>query len=550
MWYETLLPKILNMSITGSIVIGILLILRPLLKRAPRIYAYSLWAVVLLRLLCPVTLSAEFSLLQLFDLPVTESNSIEYIPNNIVSDPFPEVDFLVDTATDLVNDALPQGWEQVNDRPLNKYIAAATLVWLLGASALLAVSLRGYDKLQRSLRQARHLQNNIYLTAHLDTPLVIGLWQPKIYLPEPLSPAEQAYVLRHEQYHIRRFDHILRLLSFIALCIHWFNPLVWVAFYLSERDMEMSCDEAVVKDLDNTSRCDYSQTLLQLASGQKHAGGPLCFSEGDPKLRIRNVLKWKPASRRKRLLWGGICLLLCISLMTDPVFAIQPEDPFQGRIHLSLPVGYDYTLLDDPKLSGTQNIEIYRTQAESPIAERCFSLDFTPDTIPEYATAQTITLSNGINAVLYGYSDWKNLVQLFCKTEEYGTVQIISHNISRSDDESRAAYQKILETMTITGPSRYKLFNLTRKDHLTVSLKKLDDYSFWTDEGSFCVDLAGASGTVTVSLYEVYSDRLVAQFVTGDAARDDHHVFTGLTGRKEYYLAVTGSDGCTVTVFD
>lgn len=551
MLLETLLPRILNMSITGSIVIAVLLLLRPMLYKAPRIFAYSLWLVVLFRLLCPVTFRADFSLLNLFDLPVTEEASIEYIPNDIVSNPFPKVDFMVEDATDLVNSNLPRGWEQVAEKPLADGMAVATFVWLLGLVVLLTLSIHALHKLRRSLYAARPLWGNIYASDQLDTPLVMGILAPRIYLPATLTRAEQDYVLLHEDYHIRRGDHVMKLLSFFALCIHWFNPLVWLAFQLADKDMEMSCDEAVVRDLDKNMRCDYSQTLLRLAAGRRViAGGPLCFCEGDPKSRIRNILKWKQPRRITWVTCIAVCLLLCASLLTDPVFAIETTQPFAGRIHLNVPEGYDYALLDDPYYSSRRNIIIYSKSAEHAIPDGCISMDHTGE-VPtqwEMREATTRTLRNGVKVkVLEQMSN--DFYGLTFVAGECGTVRVRGHNTCRWTESDVDVFRKIIGDITVTGPVPFELVELERGKHLTVSARDLENYGLWTDEGYFCVDLAGASGNATMNLYEAYTDKLVDSFVTDDAARNDYHVFTGLTSRKEYYLTVSCDDTVTVTIF-
>lgn len=552
MLLETLFPTVLNMSITGSIVIVVLLCLRPLMNIAPRIFAYSLWIVVLFRLLCPVTLRADFSMLGLLDLPVTEDASIEYIPSDIVSNPFPKVDFLVADATDLVNTNLPKGWDQVEEKPLADGMAVATVLWLAGFTALLTFSVHSLNKLQRSLQSAHLLRENIYLSDHLGTPLVLGIFRPKIYLPTSLTREEQDYVLMHEDYHIRRCDHVMKHLSFAALCIHWFNPLVWIAFWLSDKDMEMSCDEAVVKEMDKNTRCNYSGTLLRVAAGRLVIpGGPLCFCEGDPKGRIRNILKWKKPRRITWITGTAVSLLLCASLVTDPVFALETTQPFTGRIHLDLPEGYDYVLLDDPYfVEIRRNIVIYKESAEYAISEGCISLDFSSEGIPVSSNSMVKhhVLRNGIRVkVLEEMSN--DFYNLYCETEDCGTIRIYGHNSYRWAETDVDIFRDIIGDIIITGPVQYEIVELNQGDHLAVSARELENYGLWTDEGYFCVDLAGASGEATVNLYEAYTDKLVDSFVTGDAARNDHHVFTGLTSRKEYYLTVSCNDSVTVTIF-
>ena len=234
--YE-LLPIVFNMSVTASVAILFVLLARLLLKRAPKIFSYALWAVVLFRLLCPVSITTGFSLLGLFDAPVTETTThttaVEYIPQDIVHTPAPEVKLPVPDVNQSVNEALPQGDEQTAADPLKVPVALATLVWLAGIGVLAAYSVVSLLRLRRRLVGAVPLRDNVYLADYIDSPFVLGLFRPKIYLPSSLSEQERGYIILHERHHIRRGDHIMKALAFLALCVHWFNPLVWVAFLLS-----------------------------------------------------------------------------------------------------------------------------------------------------------------------------------------------------------------------------------------------------------------------------------------------------------------------------
>ena len=294
-------PMILNMSITASVIILFVLLARLALKKAPKIFSYALWAVVLFRLLCPVSITTDFSLLGLFDTPAVENTqhttAVEYIPYDVVHTPDLEVQLPVPPAiNDAVNNTLPQKHAALGADPLEGEFAIGSLIWLLGIAAMAIYSAVSYILLRRKLVGSVLLRDNIYLADGIGSPFVMGFIRPKIYLPSALSEQEQGYIILHEQHHIRRGDHIIKALAFIALCIHWFNPLVWVAFVLSSKDMEMSCDEAVVKKLGEGIRADYSASLLSLATGRRIiAGTPLAFGEGDTKSRIKNMLNWKRA---------------------------------------------------------------------------------------------------------------------------------------------------------------------------------------------------------------------------------------------------------------
>ena len=292
-------PMILNMTITASIMILFVLLARLALKKAPKVFSYALWAVVLFRLLCPVSVTTDFSLLGLLDTPVVENTqhttAMEYIPYDVVHTPDLEVHLPVPPViNEAVNNALPQEHAALGADPLEGDFAIGSMIWLLGIAGMAIYSAVSYFLLRRKLVGAVLLKDNIYLADGIGSPFVMGLIRPKIYLPSSLSEQEQSYIILHEQHHIRRGDHLVKALAFIALCIHWFNPLVWVAFILSSKDMEMSCDEAVVKKLGEGIRADYSASLLSLATGRRIiAGTPLAFGEGDTKSRIKNMLSWK-----------------------------------------------------------------------------------------------------------------------------------------------------------------------------------------------------------------------------------------------------------------
>lgn len=284
MWCYTLLPKILNMSLTAGIVIILVLLARILLKKVPKIFSYALWVVVLFRLLCPISFSSEFSLIGALNAPAATNGSVTYIPADIVHTEYPQVTLPFPEINEVINDTLPQGYEQLVADPLEGTLAIATLLWLFGIAAMLIYSSVSLLMLRRKLIGAVRLRDNIYLADHIATPFVIGVIRPKIFLPSALTEQEQSYIILHEQIHIRRLDHVLKMIAFLALSVHWFNPLVWVAFICCAKDMEMSCDEAVVKKMGDGIRTEYSASLLSLTTGRKVlAGAPLAFGEGNVK---------------------------------------------------------------------------------------------------------------------------------------------------------------------------------------------------------------------------------------------------------------------------
>ncbi len=316
---EQLFIRIMNMSLTAGITILAVLIIRFMLKRAPKIFSYALWAVVLFRLLCPFSFSSAVSLLGVLRAPQAEQGKIEYIPDNIGLMEQPAVSLPVPAVENAVNESLPAAniGASVNPMQIVTYIGAC--VWLIGIAVMLAYGVVTYLKLRRRLKKSEHERENIYIASDISTPFVCGIIAPRIYLPLALGDEEKQYILLHEQIHIRRGDHILRIISFFALCLHWFNPLVWFAFFISGKDMEMSCDEAVIRKAGSGVKKEYSASLLSLASGRKIVTGiPLAFGEGETGSRIKNILNYKKPAKIAAAAVAAVCILVVIALAANP----------------------------------------------------------------------------------------------------------------------------------------------------------------------------------------------------------------------------------------
>jgi beta-lactamase regulating signal transducer with metallopeptidase domain len=344
MWVYTLLPKILNMSLTAGVVIVLVLLARILLRKAPKIFSYALWSVVLFRLVCPVAFSSEFSLLGVFHAPVVTNGSITYIPADIVHTEYPQVDLPISGISKVINDNLPYGGEQTAADPLEWQMAAATMLWLGGIATMLIYSAASLLLLRRRLIGAVCLRENIYLSDHTATPFVIGVIRPKIYLPSSLTEQEQSYIILHEQTHIRRLDHISKMIAFLALAVHWFNPLVWAALSSCVKDMEMSCDERVLKEMGGGIKGAYSTSLLSLAAGRRLINGsPLAFGEGNIKGRIKNVMSFKKPGLWVLIVTTAVVVAAAMCLLTNPPKALEPTSPV---LSLNQEVGADMAELD------------------------------------------------------------------------------------------------------------------------------------------------------------------------------------------------------------
>ena len=297
---DGLFLSVLNMSITASLVILVVLLVRLLLKKAPKTFSYALWIVVLFRLICPFSFESAIGLLPINKTP---------IPQDIMYSTEPQIDTGINIVDSIVNPILPVAnnmGESIN--PLQVWVLVGSTIWVFGMLIMLIYSIIQFVRLKRKLVGATPLRGNIYLADHISSPFVMGFIKPNIYLPSSMAKTEQAFIIAHENYHIKRFDHIARILGFIALTIHWLNPLVWLAFVLSGKDMEMSCDEAVMREMDTDIRAEYSKSLLRFATGRKIiAATPLAFGEGDTKERVKNVMQYK-----KPILWVSIIAVIAV----------------------------------------------------------------------------------------------------------------------------------------------------------------------------------------------------------------------------------------------
>lgn len=302
--------EILNMSFTGSIVILFVLLARLLLKKAPTIFSYALWSVVLFRLVCPFSFESMFSLLPTKASPIAQ---------NIVYMQTPTIDTGLAIINDAVNELLPTATPAASVNPLHIWVIIGSMIWVIGIIFLLSYSLGTLLQLKKRLKTATSFQDNIFLSDKIETAFVLGALHPKIYLPDHLTDGQREHILLHEQTHIKRFDHLVKLLSFFVLCLHWFNPLAWVAFFASSKDMEMSCDDAVVKKLGSDIKKDYSTSLLTLATGKRIVGGtPLAFGESDTKGRIKNVLSYKKPAFWVILMATVAVICFIVGLISNP----------------------------------------------------------------------------------------------------------------------------------------------------------------------------------------------------------------------------------------
>lgn len=301
-----LIATILKMSLTGSIAILLVFLTRKLLGKCPKKFSYILWFFALFRLLCPLSFHSPIAIVPegistgqmvMFLTSEDSHGSLEEYGNDFNG-------FYMQPETEINID-------------LMQIIFA---IWAIGFVITVIHSVRSLYKLKKQTACSMLLVENIYIADYIDSPFVIGLIKPKIYIPSTLSKKELKHVLAHEKYHIKRKDHIIKFIGFITLCIHWFNIGVWFMFEAMCMDMEMSCDEAVLKKIGDECREDYSSTLLNLSGKARFVSCiPLAFVEGDTKARINNILRWKKPTILLASIAALICLCSGILTLANPI---------------------------------------------------------------------------------------------------------------------------------------------------------------------------------------------------------------------------------------
>lgn len=296
--------KLVNLSISASWLILAVLVLRVVLKKAPKWVMPLLWGVVALRLVCPFSIESALSLIP----------SAETIPSEIVTETREPVLYEQATLDIVTNPTLPSAAEVpvgVSRQQAQVDFNIYSVLWLAGMAVLLVHALVSAGKLKRKLATAILLRDNIYESEFVDSPFVFGVIKPNIYLPMHMDEGTVAYVIAHERAHLARRDHWWKVFGYLVLALHWFNPLVWVAYILFCRDIELACDEKVVKGLDGAARADYSQALLSCAAPKRAvAACPLAFGEGNIKMRVKSALHYK-----KPAFWVAAAAVLAVVIV-------------------------------------------------------------------------------------------------------------------------------------------------------------------------------------------------------------------------------------------
>ena len=406
--------EIVNRSIAASWIVIAVLILRFCLKKAPKWVNVLLWGIVAVRLIFPFSIESALSLIP----------SAETVSPSIMMETAPSVQTGVPALDQVINPVIDHSLSPApgaSANPLQIWIPVLTVIWLLGVAALFLYSAVSYRRLRRRVCEAVILRDNIYQSENVCSPFVLGIIRPKIYLPYHMDKREMDHVIAHEQTHIRRRDHWWKPLGFLLLTVHWFNPLLWLGYILLCRDIELACDEKVIREMGSEQRADYTQALVSCSVSRRSiAACPLAFGEVGVKTRVKSVMNYKKPAFWIILASALICAAAAVCFLTNPKTEQIPpsggnnvsdmgpaqvekwfdylEKPeitnWDGRLEIDLPEYPGVTFRCYPeKMEAVTENEITPLYTGMPIWNTYFC-DLTGDGLPDLCS--TVTFGSGI----------------------------------------------------------------------------------------------------------------------------------------------------------
>ena len=406
--------EIVNRSIAASWIVIAVLVLRLCLKKTPKWVNVLLWGIVAVRLIFPFSIESALSLIP----------SAETVSPSIMMEQTPSVQTGVPALDQVINPVIDHSLSPApgaSANPLQIWIPVLTVIWLLGVAALFLYSAVSYRRLRRRVCEAVILRDNIYQSENVCSPFVLGIIRPKIYLPYHMDKREMDHVIAHEQTHIRRRDHWWKPLGFLLLTVHWFNPLLWLGYILLCRDIELACDEKVIREMGSEQRADYTQALVSCSVSRRSiAACPLAFGEVGIKERVKSVMNYKKPAFWSVLASVVVCAVAAVCFLTDPktersspsvgdnVSGLGPaqtekwfdylENPeemnWDGRLEIALPEYPGVTFRCYPeKMEAVTENEITPLYTGMPIWNTYFC-DLTGDGLPDLCS--TVTFGSGI----------------------------------------------------------------------------------------------------------------------------------------------------------
>lgn len=301
---EIIFTKVFNMSVAASMLILAVILLRLILKSSPKWIRCVLWLLVALRLVIPFSFESPLSLIPNAQaMNSTTQSSTSYVSSLVNSDSFQTMQNAVSSSNNEI-----------------KIITILSYIWIVGVGVMLIYMLFSYLHLHLKVRESIVIKGNILICDRISSPFVFGIIRPRIYLPSKLSETEKSYVIAHEQAHIKHHDYLWKPYGYLILSIHFFNPLCWIAFKLFTNDIELACDERVIKNYDIQDKKGYSTALLSCSIERNILSAcPFSFGESGLKQRIKSVLGYKKPTVRIVILSFAVCLLTAMSFMTNPI---------------------------------------------------------------------------------------------------------------------------------------------------------------------------------------------------------------------------------------
>lgn len=389
---EAIFLKLLNMSIVAGWLVLVVMVLRVLLKKAPKSFLCFLWALVAFRLICPVSLESVLSLVP----------SAETIPEDIMYSREPEIHSGILTVNTAVNPLLsehmtPTPGDSVN--PLQVVLYMASGVWIVGMLGMALYAGVSLYRIRRQVAASLWLEEGVYLCDDIESPFILGIVKPGIYLPSTLQEENKAYVLAHERAHLKRRDHWWKPLGFALLTIYWFNPLMWVAYVLLCRDIELACDERVIRELGEGQKKSYSEALLDCSVFHKRiAACPLAFGEVGVKERVRTVLHYK-----KPAFWVILVVVLA-GIVVAVCFLTNPK----GSSDDTNPLGHSYFVKETPYVA---------------LRNLIYSVAYTLEDMPLYCFTSDMVMFQKEKRLIADTSGWS--IEVNKDWQQLGTLQEI-----------------------------------------------------------------------------------------------------------------------------
>ena len=356
---EGVFVELLNMSINASCVVLAVLILRLIFRRVPKWIHCAMWLMVAFRLICPFSIESEFSIMPSENIISQSAAGSEVSEQTVVADDSEKISPEVSGDSEVQESPQQSYTPRIEQSSPKRSVKQSVIhygayVWMLGLAAIAAYGVISYAVLRRRVSEAVKLRENIYQCDRIDSPFMMGMIRPKIYLPFGMSGQNMEYVIAHEQAHIHRRDNLTKIFAFALTAVYWFNPLIWLAYVLLCRDIELACDESVIRGRDTAERKAYSMALLECSADNSmkfiYNASPVAFGEIGVKQRVVNVIK-----NKKTAIWiicaaVAACVLAAVVLLTNSKsYSIDVSEELDNAISQAI---FDYNQVSDSDVIG------------------------------------------------------------------------------------------------------------------------------------------------------------------------------------------------------